>query len=475
MPRLLVVDDEPSILHAFSRVFNGTDVRIETAGSAGEALDRYQQQTPDAVVFDVNLPDQTGLDTYLQMRRIDPHVPVVFITGHGTTDTAIQATKLGVLDYPFKPLDLGGIREVVTRAFDVSRRMRVPATLPDEPAVANAQTIIGRCDAMNHVYKLIGRIAPLDAPVLILGESGTGKELVARSLWRHSQRADAPFLAVNCAAIPEALLESELFGHEQGAFTGAERQRIGWFEQCAGGTLFLDEIGDLAPNSQAKLLRVIQEGQFERIGGNEPIHTDTRIIAATNRHLAQLMQSERFRPDLYYRLSVFTIELPPLRDRQSDIHTLAQHFLTTFARSMNKQSQTLDDATLELLEQHDWPGNVRELQSVIKQSLLHAVGPVLLPQFLPDNIRRTTHNNHSTGPQPNIAPGLDPFIEQALADDDNKVHERVIQSVEKHLVQRVLQYTRGNQAKAAKILGITRTTLRNKIRTMKLSPPNRHG
>ena len=266
--------------------------------------------------------------------------------------------------------------------------MRVPAVIPEGgEAKEDADALLGRCPAMQEVYKAIGRVAPQDVTVLILGESGTGKELVARAIYHYSSRAKGPFLAINCAAIPETLLESELFGHEKGAFTGADRKRIGKFEQCHGGTLFLDEIGDMTPLTQTKILRVLQEQEFERVGGNEPIKADVRVIAATNRDLEKMVAEGTFRGDLYYRLNVFTIKLPPLRERGDDLPLLAEHFVRRFGRELKKDVRGIAPEAMELLRRYPWPGNVRELQSVIKQALLQATGPVLLPEFLPAAVR----------------------------------------------------------------------------------------
>src|SRR5687768_1539613 len=285
MPTLLVIDDEPSILHFFRRAFPGPDVTLQTASTAAEGVEAVSRERPDVVVLDINLPDASGLETFRRIHRIDPKVPVIFITGHGTMATAIEAMRLGAYEYLLKPLELDQLSDLVERAFEISRLMRVPAVIPEGgEAQEDSDAVLGRCPAMQEVYKAIGRVAPQDVTVLILGESGTGKELVARAIYHYSNRAKGPFLAINCAAIPEALLESELFGHEKGAFTGADRKRIGKFEQASGGTLFLDEIGDMSPVTQTKILRVLQGQEFERVGGNQTVRTDVRLIAATNRN-----------------------------------------------------------------------------------------------------------------------------------------------------------------------------------------------
>ena len=471
MPTLLVVDDEPSILHAFGRVFHEPEVNFLTASSALQGIQEVSDRRPDVVVLDVQLPDLSGLEAFKRIKEIDARIPVVFITGHGTTDTAIEAIKLGAIDYMFKPLDLSKLREVVANAFEISRLMRIPATLPQqEHGGEEADVLVGRCPTMNEVYKQIGRVAPQDMPVLVLGESGTGKELVARAIWCHSKRSKSPFFAINCAAIPDTLLESELFGHEQGSFTGADSQRIGKFEQCRGGTLFLDEIGDMTPTAQAKILRVIQEQEFERVGGNQTIRTDVRLIAATNRDLQEILDADTLRRDLYYRVSVVTIDLPPLRNRGEDVSILAEYFLHRFNRVMNKEVLEISESALDLLKKYSWPGNVRELQSVIKQALLHAAGPILIPEFLPDQVRQD--------PKRALDPGsfnLQQMISDWLQADAEGLHAQATIAMERHLLSRVLDHTQGNQAQAARILGITRSTLRNKIRSLGLHVPDWHG
>ena len=321
-----------------------------------------------------------------QLRQIDARIPVVLVTVVRSADSAIEAMRQGAYDYLLKPLDLQKLDRVIGEALKVARLMREPAvvvgTPPDDDQPGEA--IVGSCPAMQEVYKAIGRVADQTFPVLITGESGTGKELVARAIYQHGPRAKAPFLAINCAAIPETLLESELFGHEKGAFTGAERRRIGKFEQCNGGTLFLDEIGDMPLPAQAKLLRVLQEQAFERVGGNETIRTDVRLIAATHRDLKAWSDEGKFRLDLYYRLGVFAIHLPPLRERGEDLPLLVQFYLRRVSRELGREVREVAPEALARLRGYAWPGNVRELQSVLKQALLRAHGPVLLPEFLPE-------------------------------------------------------------------------------------------
>jgi two-component system nitrogen regulation response regulator GlnG len=466
MPILLLIDDDPSILEAFHAVFDGPGVTLLTAGSAREGLRLAAEVNPDAVLLDLALPDLPGLETFRRLRQLDARVPVIFITGHGTTDTAIEAMRMGAFDYLLKPLELGPLRQLVGRALEISRLMHTPALVPEaEAAPETSDVLVGRCPAMQEVYKAVGRVAPQDVTVLITGESGTGKEVVARAIYQYSKRADNPFLAINCAAIPEALLESELFGHEKGAFSGAERRRIGKFEQCSGGTLFLDEIGDMSLVTQAKVLRVLQEQCFERVGGNETIRTDVRILAATNRDLGRMMAAGLFRRDLYYRLNVITIALPPLRERGEDLPLLVEHYLRLFSRELSKQITRATPEALEILQGHSWPGNVRELQSVLKQALLRASGSVLVADFLPTALREP-------GQASNVAdsnsafPEWDRFLQERLRAGSQDLFAEWQALTERHLLTRVLEQTKGNQLQAARLLGISRNCLRGKIRTL---------
>ena len=459
MPTLLVVDDEPSILHFFRRAFPGPEVRLLTAATADEGLAAVEGERPDVVVLDINLAGESGLDTFRRIHAIDPKVPVIFITGHGTADTAIEAMRLGAYEYLLKPLELDQLTDLVERAFAISRLMRVPATIPQEhEAVTTADALVGRSPVMQAVYKAVGRVAPQDVTVLIQGESGTGKELVARAVYHYSKRAQGPFLAVNCAAIPENLLESELFGHEKGAFTGADRRRIGKFEQASGGTLFLDEIGDMTPLTQTKILRVLQGQEFERVGGNELIRADVRVIAATNRNLEKMVAEGTFRGDLFYRLNVYTIHLPPLRERGDDLKLLVEHFVRRFSRELEKDVRDVSPEAMDLLCRYPWPGNVRELQSVIKQALLGSTGPVILPEFLPLAVRR----GEAAGATFNFGE-LTAYIEDQLRAESTSLYADYQALTDRHLLGLVLRHTGGNLSRASRVLGITRATLRSKL------------
>jgi len=462
MQSLLVIDDEVSILRAFERAFSSETTSVLTAKNAADGEQIFRDAKPDVVVIDLSLPDTSGLESFKRLRLIDPRVPVIFITGHGTVESAIEATKLGAYDYLFKPLELDEMRLLLQKAFNLSRMVRVqPLLAEDEETVADA--IVGRCHAMKEVYKAIGRVAAQNLTVLLLGESGTGKEVVAQAIYHHSARAHGPFQAINCAAIPDALLESEIFGHEKGAFTDAHRQRIGKLEQADQGTLFLDEVGDMSPLTQAKVLRVLQEQTFERVGGNASIKVDARIIAATNHDLKKLVSEGLFRADLYFRLSVVTIHLPPLRERDGDLRILAEYFLRKYSNEFGKDIRKLSNETIELLEAYHWPGNVRELESVMKQSLLTARGNILLPEFVPLLVTPETRSLSGRMEEEYLSRS---FIAERLAAGTDNLYDEAISLAERRLFRQLLEHTQGNQLKAASILGISRVTLRSKLKSL---------
>lgn len=492
IPRLLVVDDESLILDSFRFAFPLPHYEVLTATNGKQALEIFAAGSPDVVICDIKLPDMTGIDLFRRLHSEDPKIPVILMTGHGTAGTAIDAMRAGAFEYVLKPLDPDTLIPLVESAAETSRLMRVPAQLPAGEHFGSAPTdsadvLIGACPAMQEVYRAIGRVAPQNVTVLILGESGTGKEVVARAIYNYSQRSAKPFLAINCAAIPEQLLESELFGHERGSFTGAERKRIGKFEQCSGGTLFMDEIGDMTPLMQTKVLRVLQDQQFERVGGNETIQTDVRLIAATNRDLESMIARRDFRSDLFYRLNVYSITLPPLRDRGEDIGRLADHFRHVFSRELNKQITHLSPEAIQLLTKYHWPGNVRELQSVIKHAILEATGPVLVPAFLPDTIhapalqvngdRRTRSSIPApdSGAEEPLMPlaghedgttDWDAVVSNLLLTGSESIYEESLHLMERNVICRVLRHTQGNQLQAARLLGLSRATLRVKCRTL---------
>jgi two-component system, NtrC family, nitrogen regulation response regulator GlnG len=466
MAKLLVIDDEESLCYSFRHVYEADKIEVLTAGTAAEGWQLLQEQQPDVVLLDLQLPDRSGLELYQDIRALDAKRPVIFMTAHGTADTAIEAMKQGAFDYLVKPVNLEILSQVLERALAAARLMHAPAVLPAEDQ--GGDQIIGSSRTMQEMCKLIGRLAPQDINVLILGESGSGKELVARALYQHSRREDRPFLAINCAAIPETLLESELFGHEKGAFTGAHQRRIGKFEQCDGGTLFLDEIGDMPALLQAKMLRLLQEQRFERLGGNETLQTNVRILAATNQDLDERVAKGRFRADLYYRLKVVTIAVPPLRERRDDIAELAHYFLFRFNRELDMDMRGLAPETLELLRAYSWPGNVRELQGAIKQAMINASGHVLLPEFLPDNLRGQPPPQPAPAPSGDL-PELQALIAGLLGRGEPNIYSQVLAAVERVLFSQVLQHTHGHQQQASERLGISRATLRHKLRLLGLA------
>jgi two-component system nitrogen regulation response regulator GlnG len=470
MGHILVIDDDPVVIPMQVRqAFPAPLYRVEIAGTGAEGLARVRSEPPDVVLLDLRLPDQSGMDVYRQIRRIDARIPVIFITVAKTADSAIEAMKQGAYDYLFKPLELDHLRRVVGESLGVARRMRTPAVVvADNLSDTDGDgAILGSCTAMREVYKAIGRVAAQDVPVLITGESGTGKELVARAIYQHGPRSQAPFLALNCAAIPESLLESELFGHEKGAFTGAERRRIGKFEQCSGGTLFLDEIGDTPPAVQAKVLRLLQEQAFERVGGSEMVRTDVRLIAATHRDLKALATEGRFRADLYYRLGVFTIHLPALRERGEDLGLLVRHYLQRYGRELGREVTEVAPEAAERLQSYAWPGNIRELQNVLKQVLLRASGTVLLPAFLPEPLGDPGRPSPSS-PAAEEELDLEGFIRERLGPDAGDLYSQTHREVDRLLLMQVLEYTEGNRHRAARLLGIARQTLRLKLRDLGL-------
>ncbi|MGP0066176.1 MAG: sigma-54-dependent transcriptional regulator [Isosphaeraceae bacterium] len=471
MSHLLLIDADPvQIPKQVREAFPAPSHRVEVAGTGAAGLESARTRRPDVILLDLRLPDQSGLDVYRQLRGMGLRVPVIFVTMARTADAAIEAMKQGAYDYLFKPLDLNHLRQVVGEALEVTQRMKTPAIAADAHPDPDANgTILGNSPAMCEVYKAIGRVAAQDVPVLITGESGTGKELVARAIYQHSCRANSPFVALNCAAIPETLLESELFGHEKGAFTGADRRRIGKFEQCNGGTLLLDEIGDMPPAVQAKVLRLMQEQSFERVGGNETVRTDVRLIAATHRDLKAWSAEGRFRSDLYYRLGVFTIQLPALRERGEDLTLLVRHYLRRYGHELGREVREVAPEALERLRSHSWPGNVRELQNVLKQALLRASGSVLLPAFLPDPLGDLgAGGQDQLSSPPGEGPGLLAFIRGRLGPDARDLYAETHRQADRQLLMQVLEYVEGNQYQAARLLGIARQTLRLKLRELGL-------
>lgn len=470
MPKLLIIDDEPSVCYSLAKVFAQDGIDTSTAETAQEGIDSIRRAPPDAVILDVRLPDMSGLEACRLIRQIDARLPVIVITAHGAMETAVEAMKLGAFDYLLKPLALRQLSEVVGRAIRLSRMSHLPA-LCDEPQgpAAEGDRLVGRSPPMQELYKSIGRIAPQDVTVLILGESGTGKELVARAIYQHSRRSQASFLVINCAAIPEPLLESELFGHERGAFTGADSRRVGKFEQADGGTMFMDEVGDMAPGAQTKLLRLLQDGKFERVGGNTTIHADVRIIAATNQDLESLAATGRFRADLFYRLNVLPIRIPPLRERMEDIPLLVEYLLGRANRELGRHVQGVSPEVGDLLGRHPWRGNVRELQSTIKYAVIHAAGDLLTPECLPPSFARTSVVGGGPASPQSAPEAIADMARRLLKERTPDLYYAIQGEVDRIVLGEILQSVKGNQGEAADLLGISRTTLRSKLRAAGLS------
>jgi DNA-binding NtrC family response regulator len=473
MGQLLLVDDNPDLILAqMNHVFGASNHGIDVARTGEEGVRCVIERTPDVVLLDLHLPDLSGLEVYKRIREIDARIPVLFITAATEAHHAIEAMKQGAYDYLIKPLDTQHLQRVVGDALEISRLSRELTLVESPPEEDKGDTLIGSCPSMLEIFKAIGRVAGRDVTVLITGESGTGKELVARAVYHHSARSKGPFLAINCAAIPDALLESELFGHEKGAFTGADRRRIGKFEQCSGGTLFLDEVGDMPLATQGKVLRLLQDQAFERVGGNETIQTDVRLIAATNRDLEEEAGKGKYRPDLYYRLSVFTIHLPPLRERGDDLPVLVRHFVRRFNRELGRDVREITPEAMSLLCAYAWPGNIRELQSVLKQVLLRVTGPVVTAESIPSPVSARAAQSQPERTEPNSESGtsvIDSFLRERMQDCEESLYQDVHRQVDLRLLALVLQSTGGNQLRAAQILGVTRRTLRVKLRELGIS------
>ena len=485
--RLLVVDDHQQARESIAFALRQSGYAVECTSSAVEGLERLDRAAFDVVVSDLKMPGMTGLEFLAELRRRRSTVQVIMVTAYATVATAVEAMRHGAFDFLEKPFNVEELEDLVGRAL---RRGRPTGTAADAATISNdaAPAMIGSSPQMEALRLRIARAAPTEETVLICGESGTGKELVARAIYQHSDRAECPFIAVNCAALPDNLLESELFGHEKGSFTGAEKRRIGKFEQCHGGTIFLDEIGDMSPTVQAKVLRVLQDQRFERVGGNESITTDVRVVTATNRPLEEMVKNGEFRDDLLYRLNGVTIHLAPLRERTQDLTNLIQYYLSRATRELNKLDiQGLSPDALAVLMAYSWPGNVRELQAVIRQAVLNTTGTVIVEDFLPAEVRPVSRLEESPSEEPRpSAPSTPPpeeprptprgaasdlaeFVQSRLNAGTVDLYAETLGVMERFLITRVLQETGGNQSKAAEILGITRGKIRDRIATFGIS------
>jgi len=471
MANLLIMAADENLVFLFRHIFGEHEIR--SARNTAEAIEAVKAQRPDLVILDVHGPATDDLAAMRAVREICPDQLIIVLTSYGTAQIAVEAIKQGAHDYLFKPFDIGQLRQMIAEALDVAvQRRAVGPPLPAEERHLPTG-MIGTSPAMQEVYRAIGKVAPTDLTVLITGESGTGKEMVAHMLHEHSRRADKPFLALNCAAIPEPLLESELFGYERGAFTGAFHRKVGKLEVCDGGTLFLDEIGDMSPALQTKMLRVLQDGTFERIGGTQTLDVDVRILAATNRNLVELMRQGRFRDDLYYRLKVVPIHVPPLRERGEDLVLLAKHFLQRVREELGRPGLTLSHAALEVLHNYPWPGNVRELDNVISGAALTCPGVIILPEHLAITVSRGEKAAETTSqiaPPSNDQLGslLEPVFGQFQEQFESGRPGKPFDEIEKMLIRKALVATEGNQSRAARLLGITRTTLRKRMQKHKI-------
>ena len=456
---ILVADDDPSIRALLKTFLEGEGFVVSEAKSGGEVLSILRagpERKPDLLVMDVRMPEASGIDVLQKINEQSLEVPVVLMTAFSTSSIAIKSMQLGAYDYIIKPFDLEDVLMTVNRFFEYQALSAEVKTLRSQLGSRDpAERIVGRSPQMLEIYKTVGRVARSDATVLITGETGTGKELVAEVVHYNSNNRQGPLIKVACASLPETLLESELFGHEKGSFTGAYTQRKGRFELADKGSIFLDEIGEMTPNTQKKLLRVLQEHEFERVGGTATIHVNTRVIAATNKDLKEEVAKGNFREDLYYRLNVISIHMPPLRERKDDIPLLVEHFLDKHRFSPTSAPAKITEEALARLMEHDWPGNVRELENVIERAVVMAQGGVITSQHLI----------------------LSPISERRFLDIQQEVRKQVplretLAKVEKQLIEEALEQASGNRAQAAKILGIPRRLLNSKIREFDISSPD---
>lgn len=469
MERILIADDEESIRFVLKKAMEKKGYAVEIAEDGIQALEKIKGGRYSLILMDIMMPGENGLEI---LSKVATTTPIIIMTAQDTMKNAVEAMKRGAYDYISKPFDIDELNILAARAIDAWKLAREVAELKKEikGKYAAGGEIIGKSDSMKQLYKLIGKVAASDLTILIQGESGTGKELIARAVHYHSNRSSGPFIAVNCSAIPRDLLESEFFGHEKGAFTGAHEKKIGKFEVAEGGTLFLDEIGDMPINLQAKILRVIQEKEFERVGGNRPVPADVRIIAATNQELENAIREGRFRDDLYYRLNVVPIVVPPLRERKTDIPILVEHFLRRFRDELDVEEKTMTSEAMKVIYSYDWPGNVRELENTVKRAMVMSSGSKILPEDLPGAVFGEAHVKSGR------FKSLDDLWEEKLKTFVDKgdclkmkgLYDLIIKQVERPLLRFVLEKTNGNQVKASEILGINRNTLRKKLTELEM-------
>lgn len=461
IPTILLIEDDAGLAHNLRTVLEDEGLNVCHCIRGDEGLRVALERDFDVVLTDLRLPGIGGLELIRQLHAKQPRLPVVLMTAHGTIETAIEATKLGAYDYLQKPFEMPELIGLLRRACDAGRRMRDPVDLTTDSSSPRT-SLVGTSRALQDVCKEIGRLAAKPVNVLIRGETGTGKELIARAIYQHSDRAKSPFIAINCAAVPENLLESELFGHERGAFTGADQRRIGRFEQAHRGTLFLDEIGDLPPQTQVKLLRVLQLQSFQRVGGSETISVDVRVIAATHRNLESMIREGKFREDLFHRLNVVAIHLPPLRDRREDISLLVQYFLRKYALDFGVPSPGISPEAIALLQADAWPGNIRELENITRRLLLAARGLAINQDLVRQTLQARTSEPSSSGtPLPALVSAT---LAQAERGEISDAYAKIVVEAEREVITQAILLARGNQARAARLLGISRFTLREKLK-----------
>ncbi len=471
MAKILVVDDERNVLRAFEDILASRGHTIACTSGAEEAMRRLKEADFELVILDICLPGMSGLDALAKIRQIQPALPVIVMTGQGTTDTAIEATKRGAFDYHLKPFEPEEMLQTIAKALEAARLMKGRLALNPETAVVESDAIVGRSPPMQQLYKAIGRVAATGATVLIRGESGTGKELVARAIYQHSPRSKMPLVVVNCAAIPETLLESELFGYEPGAFTGAMTRRIGKFEQADGGTIFLDEIGDIPLVVQAKILRTLQDGTFQRLGGNETLRSDVRVLSATNRDLEAAIAAGGFREDLYHRLNVVTLQLPPLRERRDDIPILIDYFSSRYARAAGIERPPLAQNALDALVSHSWPGNVRELEHLIQRLMIFAGGYTIQAHDLPWTLRVDAQAPASAASPSGEEQWLNLIRAHLTSYTGDHACEELMEKLERLLIVEALRRSQGNQTHAARLLGLPRPTLHARMQKYGMHGP----
>ena len=459
MAEILIVDDDHHLRKSFDKLLTQDGHSVRTALTGEAALPLVRSNVFDLIIMDVRLPGMDGLRTFKAIREIEPLLPVIIMTAFGTTETAIEATKMGAFDYILKPFNIPEMLALIDKAVEAGRFMRSRVELDTGAETESGKAIIGRSRPMQEVYKAIGRVASTDATVLIRGESGAGKELVARALYQHSARSHKPFLVINCVAIPETLLESELFGYEKGAFTGAVNRRLGRIEQADGGTVFLDEIGDMPFGIQAKILRLLQERSIERLGAREPIPVDVRIIAATNRNLETALWEGKFREDLYYRLKVVTISIPPLRGREGDIPLLCEYFIRRYSKKMGVPDPGITGEALDMLCSYSWPGNVRELANAVQKALIfNRGGPVSHEDIA--RVSGIASNKAAERPNP-PEEAIRTWIRNFL--NSGNTFDSAMEQFSAMLITEALNLNGGNRSRAAKVLGLSRPTLMAKI------------